>query len=175
VGGGELVRLQDLLVAEAELDLELHQDFGWWLPADGEEPGAEIAATIERANSVIMPTEALTGEGVRAAYWVDTGTKAHVRWVRPEPEDALMAALARLQAAGELDLGEGSRYAGAFRAHGLLVPVWDVDREMHAKEWSAPAVAFARRLSQALAATDELSPAERSARDALAGKQVTLR
>jgi hypothetical protein len=175
VGGGELVRLQDLLVAEAELDLELHQDFGWWLPADGEEPGAEIAATIERANSVIMPTEALTGEGVRAAYWVDTGTKAHVRWVRPEPEDALMAALARLQAAGELDLGEGSRYAGAFRAHGLLVPVWDVDREMHAKEWSAPAVAFARRLSQALAATDELSAAERSARDALAGKQVTLR
>ncbi|GAA2868317.1 DUF5926 family protein [Pseudonocardia halophobica] len=175
VGEGEVVRLQDLLVADAELDLELHQDFAWWLPADGEEPGAEIAATIERANSVIMPTEALGGEGVRAAYWVDTGTKAHVRWVRPEAEDALMPALARLQAAGELDLGEGSRYAGAFRAHGLLVPVWDVDREMHAKEWAAPAVAFAKRLSQALASTDELTPAERSARDALAGKQITLR
>jgi hypothetical protein len=175
VGDGEGVRLQDLLVADAELDLELHQDFHWWLSADGEEPSTEIAATIERANSVIMPTEAVTGAGVRAAYWVDTGTKAHVRWVRPEPEDALMAALARLQAAGELDLGEGSRYAGAFRAHGLLVPVWDVDREMHAKEWAAPATAFAARLAEALAATQELSPAERSARDALAGKQITLR
>jgi hypothetical protein len=175
VGEGEVVRLQDLLVADAELDLVLHQDFSWWLPSGGEEPGAEIAATIERANSVIMPTEAVTGEGVRAAYWVDTGSKAHVRWVRPESEDALMAALARLHAAGELDLGEGSRYAGAFRAHGLLVPVWDVDREMHAKEWAGPAVTFATRLSQALAATDALSPAERSARDALAGKQVTLR
>ncbi|GAA4688616.1 DUF5926 family protein [Pseudonocardia yuanmonensis] len=175
VGGGELVRLQDLLVADAELDLELHQDFAWWVASDGEEPSAEVAATIERANAVIMPTEALTGEGVRAAYWVDTGSKAHVRWVRPEAEDALMAALARLQAAGELDLGEGSRYAGAFRAHGLLVPVWDVDREMHAKEWAAPAAAFATRLSQALASTDELTTTERSARDALAGKQITLR
>jgi hypothetical protein len=169
---GELVRLQDVLVADAELDLELHQDFGWWIPADGED-SPEIAATLERANSVIMPTEAV--EGVRAAYWVDTGSKAHLRWVRPEAEDVLMAALARLHAAGELELGEGTRYAGAFRAHGLLVPVWDLDREMHSKEWAEPAQAFAARLDQALAQTSDLTTAERSARDALAGKQVTLR
>ena len=48
-----------------------------------------------------MPTEAVVADGVRAAYWVDTGTKAHVRWVRPEPE-RLVAALARLQAGGGL-------------------------------------------------------------------------
>ena len=83
--------------------------------------------------------------------------------------------MARLQARGELDLGEGARYAGSFRAHGLLVPVWDLDRELHAKEWSAPAAAFAARLDEAL--TDDTPPtdAERRARDALAGKQVTLR
>ncbi|MCF7551867.1 DUF5926 family protein [Pseudonocardia sp. WMMC193] len=169
---GAVVRLQDLVAADAELDLELHQDFGWWIPEDGAD-SPEIAATLERANSVIMPTEAV--EGVRAAYWVDTGTKAHLRWVRPEAEDVLMAALARLHAAGELELGEGTRYAGAFRAHGLLVPVWDLDREMHSKEWAEPAQAFATRLDRALAAGGELTTAERVARDALAGKQVTLR
>ncbi|GAA4544648.1 DUF5926 family protein [Pseudonocardia xishanensis] len=169
---GEVTRLQDVLDAAAPLDLTLHQDFGWWIPEDAED-SAEVTATLERANSVIMPTEAV--DGVRAAYWVDTGSKAHLRWVRPESEDALMAALARLHAAGELELGEGTRYAGAFRAHGLLVPVWDLDREMHAKEWAAPAQAFATRLDQALARTGDLSTAERSARDALAGKQVTLR
>jgi len=169
---GEVTRLQDVLDAAAPLDLTLYQDFGWWIPEDAED-SAEVTATLERANSVIMPTEAV--DGVRAAYWVDTGSKAHLRWVRPETEDDLMAALARLHAAGQLELGEGTRYAGAFRAHGLLVPVWDLDREMHAKEWSAPAQAFAKRLDQALAVTDDLTSAERSARNALAGKQVTLR
>ncbi|WP_344425254.1 DUF5926 family protein [Pseudonocardia ailaonensis] len=170
---GDVVRLQDVLDADAELDLVIHPDFAWWIPDD--EPAPEITATVERANQVIMPTEAIGGDGVRAAYWVDTGSKAHLRWVRPEPEDALMAALARLSAAGELELGEGSRYAGAFRAHGLLVPVWDLDREMHAKEWGNPAAAFSTKLDQALAVTSDLTAAEHSARDALAGKQVTLR
>ena len=172
---GELVRLQDVLEAGTELDLVVHQDFGWWIPEDDTAVTAEITATVEAANQVIMPTEALTGDGVRAAYWVDTGSKAHLRWVRPEPEDALMAALARLAVAGDLELGDGSRYAGAFRAHGLLVPVWDLDRDMHAKEWAAGAAAFATRLTEALATTGDLTSAEHSARDALAGKQVTLR
>jgi hypothetical protein len=122
-----------------------------------------------------MPTEAVVADGVRAAYWVDTGSRAHLRWVRPEPEEALIAALARLHAAGRLDLGDGSRYAGSFRAHGLVVPVWDLDRELHAKEWASPAAAFAARLEEALADDAPLTDAQRRARDALAGKQVTLR
>jgi hypothetical protein len=169
-------RLQDLLDVDAPLDLTLHTDFAWWVaPEDGSEPTAEVLATVERANDVIMPTEAVLGDGVRAAYWVDTGTKAHLRWVRPEPEDRLVAALARLQARGELGLGEGTRYAGSFRAHGLLVPVWDLDRELHSSEWSKPVTDFAASLEQALADTSPLTSDERRARDALAGKQVTLR
>ena len=82
---------------------------------------------------------------------MDTGSKAHLRWVRPEPEDALLAALARLQARGELALTADARYAGSFRAHGLLVPVWDLDRELHAKEWAEPVAAFAGALDAALA------------------------
>ncbi|MDT7582152.1 MAG: hypothetical protein QOK35_3416 [Pseudonocardiales bacterium] len=174
--GGDAVRLQDVVDVDAPLDLTIHSDFSWWLPPeDAAAPSAEAAATLERANEVIMATEAVAADGVRAAYWVDTGSKAHLRWVRPEPEDALQAALARLQAKGGLDLGSDSRYAGSFRAHGLLVPVWDLDRELHAKEWAEPAAAFAARLDEALAVDAPLTDVERRARDALAGKQITLR
>jgi hypothetical protein len=174
---GELVRLQDVLDPAASLDLTLHADFGWWLPpsADGSDPAPDVVASLERANAVILPTEPVLAEGVRAAYWVDTGSKAHLRWVRPEPEEELLAAMARLQARGELALSDDARYAGSFRAHGLLVPVWDLDRELHAKEWADPVDAFASRLDAALAESAPLSDAERRARDALAGKQITLR
>ncbi len=176
-GPGEPVRLQDVLDAGAALDLTLHTDFGWWVvPAeDGAAPGPEATATLERANAVIMPTELVPADGVRSAYWVDTGTQAHLRWVRPEPEEELMVALARLQARGQLALTDEARYAGAFRAHGLLVPVWDLDRELHAKEWAEPVAAFAGRLAGALAEDGPLVDSERRARDALAGKQITLR
>lgn len=176
VGEG-VARLQDELDPAAPLEVTLHPDFGWWIypNEDGSPPSAEVTATLERANAVIMPTEPVLADGVRAAYWVDTGSKAHLRWVRPEPEDALLTALARLQARGELGLGQESRYAGSFRAHGLLVPVWDLDRELHAKEWEAPVAAFAVALEAALADDAPLTDAQRRARDALAGKQVTLR
>jgi hypothetical protein len=175
--GNGVVRLQDELDLDASLDLTLHSDFAWWIypNEDGSPPSAEVTATLERANSVIMPTEPVVADGVHAAYWVDTGSKAHLRWVRPEPEDALLAALARLQARGELSLSTDARFAGSFRAHGLLVPVWDLDRELHVKEWAEPVAAFAKALDTALADDSPLTEAERRARDALAGKQVTLR
>ncbi|WP_081893413.1 DUF5926 family protein, partial [Actinoalloteichus caeruleus] len=138
-------RLQDLLVADAPFDVRIHPDFSWWIPEDTE-PSAEVKLSLERANTAIMPTERLAAEGVTAAYWVDAGEKAHLRWVRREPEERLLDALARLSARGELALGEGSRYAGSFRAHGLLVPVWDLDPESHAKEWEQPAAELGRRL-----------------------------
>ncbi|MGO1055827.1 DUF5926 family protein [Crossiella sp. CA198] len=176
---GETLRLQDLLQPDARLEVELHADFSWWIPADAEQ-NSDVALSLERANAAIMPTEPVVAEGVHAAYWVDAGDKAHVRWVRPEPEERLLAALARLAVRGEHgehDLGEGSRFAGSFRAHGLLVPVWDVDREQHSKEWAQPTAALGERLTAALASldTEPLSEAERRSRDGLRGRQVTLR
>ena len=164
-------RLQDLL-ADEPLAVTVQDDFGWWLE-EQPEPGSELATTLERANAAIMPTARLAD--LPGAYWVDTGEKAHLRWVRGEEEPALMIGLARLAAAGTLDLGEGSRYVGSFRAHGCLVPVWDLDREAHQSEWEQPAAEFAGRLADALASDAPLTSAERRARDGILGRQFTLR
>lgn len=165
-------RLQDLLHADAELAVTLHEDFSWWLPEDTEASG-DVAMSLQRANEAIQPTERL-GTGM---YWVDAGSKAHLRWVRTEPENRLLQAMARLSAAGRLDLGEGSRFAGSFRAHGVLVPVWDLDPDAHASEWAQPAADLGTRLDEALASLDEqpLDAAERRSRDGLVGRQFTLR
>jgi hypothetical protein len=165
-------RLQDVLAADAPIEPELHADFAWWMP-EGSEPSGEVALSLERANGAILPTERIGP----AAYWVNAGEKAHLRWVRPEPEERLLAALSRLAARGELTLGEDSRYAGSFRAHGLLVPVWDLDPESHAREWISAAAELGTRLDAALASLDgePLNSAERRARDGLIGRQVTIR
>lgn len=173
---GEQIRLQELLRPDATLEVTMYRDFSWWIPGE-QSPTGEAATALQRANEAIMPTEAVTGAGVVGAYWVDAGEKAHLRWVRPEPEEQLLSALARLAARDELDLGEGSRFAGSFRAHGVLVPVWDLDRDQHAREWVAPAEAFASRLVEALSTIDDtpLTDPERRALRGLHSRQLTLR
>jgi hypothetical protein len=173
--GGEQIRLQDLLRPDAVLDITMYPDFAWWVPGD-DKPTGDAATALQRANEAIMPTEPVIGTGVEVAYWVDTGEKAHLRWVRNEPEEQLVAAMARLAARDELDLGAGSRFAGSFRAHGLLVPVWDVDRELQSREWIAPAESFAQRLAESLdSLTTPLTDPERRALRALHSRQLTLR
>lgn len=86
-----------------------------------------------------------------------------------------MAALSRVHAAGGLHLGDGSRFAGSFRTHGLLVPVFDLDPERHPDEWVAPTAEFGARLDEALAVDGPLTAAERRSRDGLRSRQVTLR
>lgn len=169
-------RLADVLDPGADLELTVHQDFDWWVP-EGVQPDPQVAATIEQAKQAIMPSAriALGADAVGAAWWVDAGEKAHIRWVRPEPEDDLMLALARLHAAGGLHLGEDSRFAGTFRTHGLLVPVFDLDPERHPDEWAAPAAEFGARLAEALAADAPLTVEERRSRDGLRSRQITLR
>jgi hypothetical protein len=169
----EAPALTELVDAAAPLQVTVHDDFAWWF-AD-EAPAPEVAAALEQANAAIMPTARLEGDGLAAAWWVDAGERAHLRWVRPEPEDDVMAALARVHAAGGLTLGDGSRYAGSFRAHGLLVPVFDLDRESHAQEWVTGTQALGRALDEALADDSPLTPAQRRSRDGLRTRQVTIR
>ncbi|WP_107653564.1 DUF5926 family protein [Nocardia suismassiliense] len=174
VAGGP--RLADVIDPAAPLDITVHQDFDWWVP-EGVQPDPQVAATIEQAKLAIKPSAriVLGPDAVGAAWWVDAGEKAHIRWVRPENEDDLMLALARLHAAGGLQLGEGSRFAGSFRTHGVLVPVFDLDPEMHADEWAKPAQEFDARLAEALASDAPLTAGERRSRDGLRSRQVTLR
>ena len=168
---GEGPRLQDVL-ADGPLDITVHDGFEFWLDDDaGDDPN--VAASLERANASIYPTVRLAA--ARAAYWCRVPEKAHVRWVLPEDEDTALDALARLAAAGELLLGDGTRLAGMFRAHGLLVPVWDLPHDPPAEDWEAPAADFAKRYGDAAAVTEPLSGTERRARQGLLGRQITLR
>lgn len=166
-------RLQDIL-ADGPLDVSMHEGFEFWL--DGGEAGDDpnVKASLERANASIFPTTRLAA--ARAAYWCRVPEKAHVRWVLPDEEDRALDALARLSAAGDLPLGEQTRFAGMFRAHGLLVPVWDLPLAPAADAWEEPLAAFAKRYAEALATVAEpLTPAERRARQGLLGRQLTLR
>lgn len=163
-------RLQDLVSGE-DLEITVHDGFGFWI-ADTERT-AEMEAALERANGAAAPTARL--RSVEAAYWTDVGSKEHLRWVMPEPEDALLDALARLHAARQDVVAEGSRLVGMFRAHGVLAPVWDLPVGTGAEVLEDPAAAFHADLQAALADGSELSASERSARAGLANRQVTIR
>ena len=62
-----------------------------------------------------------------------------------------------------------------FRAHGLLVPVWDLPRAPEPDDWEAPLAEFAKRYTEALAVEQPLTAAERRSRQGLLGRQLTLR
>jgi hypothetical protein len=164
-------RLQDVLV-DGLLEVTVHTDFDFWLDADAADD-AEVKASLERANASVHPTTRLTS--VRSAYWAKVPEKAHVRWVLPDAEEPALRALARLSAAGTLTLGEQTKFAGMFRAHGLLIPVWDVPGSAAAEEWDAPLGDFAKRYADALADDSPTTPAQRRARQGLVGRQLTLR
>ena len=108
-------------------------------------------------------------------YWTNVGPKEHLRWVMPEPEDALLDALARLHAAGRDRLVDDGRLVGMFRAHGVLAPVWDLPVGTGPEAIEEPAAAFAEALAEALALDTPLTAEERSARAGLANRQVTIR
>ena len=130
--------------------------------------------TNEEQQAVLdLPTHA---EQVRSNRdFVRIGDRTHIRLVLPEDEDAATDALARLHAAEEDGLGEGTRLLGAFRACGLLVPVWDLDPEREAADYEDALAAWGTRYAAALAAEEPLSADERRARAGLLSRQVTLR
>ncbi|MEU4499834.1 DUF5926 family protein [Streptomyces sp. NPDC024089] len=164
-------RLQDVLDPAAAFEPAVHSGFEFWVP-DAENTTPEVSASLERANGAAIPTTRLAG--VDAAYWCETPEKNHLRWVMPHAEEQLLDALARLHAAGTSSLGEGTRLVGSFRAHGLMVPVWDLPSAMGAEECEKPAAEFAERLTEALASDAPLTAEERRARGGLTNRQVTL-
>ncbi len=164
-------RLQEVLEPDP-LQVQVHEGFDFWLES-ADELDAEVRDSLERANAAAVPTSRLTS--VPAAYWCRIGERAHLRWVMPHPEEALLDALARLHARGASALLPDSRYVGSFRADGLVVPVWDLAADTEAQALEEPAAAFEAALSEALAEDGPLSPQQRRARAGLASRQLTLR
>jgi hypothetical protein len=165
-------RLEDILV-DGPLEITLHEGFDYWLDEGAaDDPG--VAASLERANASIQPTVRMAA--AHGAYWCQVPDRAHMRWVLPEDEDRALDALARLSAGGELLLGDSTKFAGMFRAHGRLVPVWDLPQAIPGVDWEEPLAAIAKRYADALApAGTALTPEERRARQGLIGRQITLR
>jgi hypothetical protein len=168
---GDGARLQDLVTGDA-LTVSVHEGFDFWL-ADVDDDEDSKQSALKHANESAHPTVRLSN--VSAAYWTDVGTKEHLRWVMPQPEDQLLDALARVHAAGLDSVADGSRLVGMFRAHGVLAPVWDLPLGTGAAVLEGPAAEFSKHLEAALADTSSLSTAERSARSGLANRQVTIR
>ena len=169
---GAGARLQDLLDPKASFDVEVHPGFDFWIE-ESQERSVDVVDSMERANEAVVPTVRLTS--VEAAYWCEIRGRYHLRWVVPHEEDALLDAIARLHAAGADTLGEGSRYVGSFRAHGLVVPVWDLEEGTPAEALEEPVTALAARLEEALGDTTPLDDAARRARSGIASRQITLR
>ena len=167
---GEGPRLQDL-VTNSSLDVTVHEGFDYWV-ADVDDSDA-LAGALEQANESAVPTSRLTT--VEAAYWTDVGSKEHLRWVMPEPEDQLLDALARLHAARQDVIAPDARLVGMFRAHGLLAPVWDLPVGTGAEALEEPAEKFKAALDEALADSSDLTTEQRAARSGLANRQVTIR
>jgi hypothetical protein len=165
-------RLQDVVDVTAPFEVTVHPGFDFWVDGVGELT-PDVQASLERANASVVPTARLTG--VEGAYWAQVGERVHLRWVLPQEEDALLDAIARLHAAGASGLGDGTRYIGAFRTHGLLVPVWDLAPGTSSDDVEGPARSFAARLEEALAATTPLTYDERRARAGVVSRQLTLR
>ncbi|RIK13344.1 MAG: topoisomerase II [Acidobacteria bacterium] len=163
-------RLQDLLVDGQRLEVQVHDDFGFWL---GEDATDEQKAMLEQMNDTAVPMERL--EGAPSAFWCLMTGRAYIRWILGEDEDDATRAVARLQAAGEHTLGEGTELLGAFRAAGLLVPVLEVDPEAEPASHSAALGELQARYEKALASDEPLTTEERRARDGLVSRQVTLR
>lgn len=167
----ETPRLQELIDTSAPFDITVHEGFDFWV--EGHDVSGEAAASLERANESVVPTTPI--EGTPATYWCRIGERTYIRLVLADDEDSATTALARLHAKGEAHLDEDRRLLGAFRAGGLIVPVWEVPADSEPADHAGVVADFTERYSAARDATDDLTADERRARSGLLSRQVTLR
>ena len=169
--GADSPRLQDVLDLSMPFAVTIHDGFDFWVGDNALDQ--EGQQSLERANESVIPTTRMST--APSAYWCRIGERTHVRLVLPEDEDVATDALARLHAAAESGLGEGTRLLGAFRACGLLVPVWELDSTRAADDYEEPLGEFTTRYAAAAASGASLTAGERRARSGLLSRQVTLR
>lgn len=164
------VRLQDVLDLDFAAEFTLEEDLAFWVGADElEDPQTKQA--IAQTKDQLITTKEIAG--VKGAYWTKM-QRLFLRWVRPEAQDEVLNAIARLQNNRELHFGD-ARFVGAFRALGLLIPVFELADGVEADDLAAPLAEFAQKLDAAIADETPLNPEERRAKAGIISRQVTLR
>lgn len=175
VADGSQPELASLIDVDVTPEITTHQDFAWWFPEGAAVP-PQVQQALRQANDAVLPSQQV-GEGLPGAiWWVNPGGgKAHIRWVRTEDsEEQMLAALARIAARGELNLGEGTKFAGAFRTHGLVVPVFDLDPSVAADAYEDALKALDERITAEYGNDAQLSAEERKQLDNIKSRQVTI-
>ncbi|QGU05742.1 DUF5926 family protein [Corynebacterium comes] len=176
IADGSQPALSELISADAELEVTEHQDFNWWLP-EGFELDQVTGQALQSANDSVVESHRVDTGIPGAVWWVNPGGgKAHIRWIRPDDnEDALLNALARVAARGEFNLGEGTRFAGVFRTHGIIVPVFDLDPSVPFDSYGDELERVSSAVDAEIANDAQLSSEERKQLQNIKSRQVTIR
>ena len=164
-------RLQDILDPDSLGEMVLEENFAFWLNPDEDWDEATRRALEENHNEII-PTVKV--EGVEGMYWCEMN-RNFVRSLSDVEESPLFDALARVQAAGKANLGEGSRFIGAFRACGIAIPVFELAEGVRAEDIVKEAGVLEEAIAAALKVKEPLTPEERRARQGMVSRQVTIR
>ncbi len=176
VADGTQPALTDLIDADATVDIQVHDDFSWWTPESSDIP-FEVQHAINQANQTVAPTRRVEADVAGSAWWANPGGgKAYLRWVRvDEDENALLNALARIAARGELQLADDTKFAGVFRTHGLIVPVWDLPADSEAEDYIREVERVDKLIAAELGNDEQLSADERKQLENIKSRQVTIR
>lgn len=168
--------LSELLEESAELDINVYQDFAWWMP-EGAQITPQVAQSMQMANDSVIESHQVGNDIEGIAFWANAGGgKAHIRWVRPnDDENAFLNALARVAARGELNLGEGTKFAGVFRTHGLIAPVFDLKPEVAHDSYEVELARVDKALAEEIKNDANLTADERKQLENIKSRQVTLR
>ncbi|APT85672.1 DUF5926 family protein [Corynebacterium aquilae] len=171
---GSEPKLDELLDPKAELEVEVYQNFDWWVP-EGSAIDPMYAQAMQAANDSVMPSVPVEGDFTGVAWWIDAGGKAHIRWIRTDDEDKLLKALARVAAKDALNLGEDTKFAGVFRTHGIIVPVFDLDPTVDPATYGPLLVELDKVVAAEIDNDAELTSEERRRLENIKSRQVTIR
>ena len=125
--------------------------------------------SLDEANSTLIETVKLSS--VESAYWCRMGAREYLRWAMPFDEDTVISAVARLHAKRQSGFG-GSKFLGAFRSSGIVIPVWELPKGSEAEDIEAAVAEFWPTLQAELTNDAPLTADERRARAGQQGFQV---
>ena len=153
-------------------EVTVHEGFDYWL-----DPSAEITADV-RESLTEAERDDHRDRQARApsstAYWCRMGAREYLRWAMAYDEETVIDAVARLHARRESGFG-GTKFLGAFRSSGIVIPVWELPKGSEAEDIEAAAAEFWPVFEAELASTAPLDANERRARAGIVSRQVTLR